>query len=271
MSQDAYSTFRALHESSCFVIPNPWDVGSAKCLAHLGFKALATTSAGFAFTLGRPDRLDALPRDLVLAHARDLVAATPLPVNLDYQNGYADDPAGVAENVALAITTGVAGLSVEDATGNDEKPLYETALAVERIRAARKAIDDSGKPVFLTARCEAQLLGVPDATKIVLERMTAFAEAGADCVFAPAVLDLNEIRAIVKAAAPKPVNVLVPRPGLTVAQLAEAGVRRISVGSALARVAFGTFLRAAQTIATEGTFDVLGSAAPFAELNAIFT
>lgn len=265
----AVETFRSLHAAGCFVLPNPWNAGTAIYLQHLGFKALATTSSGFAFSLGKPD---ALPIDPVLAHFRDIVQATPLPVNADFQNGHADAPEDVAENVTRCIATGVAGLSIEDSTGNSATPLYDIQLAVERIKAARRAIDASGVPVVLTGRCEAWLTGDPNAFAVSLERLTAYAEAGADCLYAPGVTNPEEIDAIVKAVAPKPVNVLVsrPDPNLTVAKLAELGVRRISVGSALARVAWGSFIRAAQSIATTGTFDSLGESAAFAELNQLF-
>jgi len=265
----AIAAFRALHQSGCFVLPNPWDIGSAIYLRHLGFKALATTSAGFAFSQGLPDSVLAVPRDMMLAHISDIVAATPLPVNADFQTGYANEPEGVAANVALCITTGVAGLSIEDATGDSAAPLYEFDLAVDRIRAARAAIDASGIPVVLTARCEAWLVGQADPARVALERLIAFAEAGADCLFAPGVREPDEIAAIVKAVSPRPVNVLVsaPNPALSVARLSDLGVRRISVGSALARVAWGAFMRAAQSIQETGSFDALAGAAPFAEIN----
>jgi 2-methylisocitrate lyase-like PEP mutase family enzyme len=264
------ATFRALHESGCFVLPNPWDAGTAVVLEHLGFKALATTSAGFAFSRGLPD--GGVPRDDMLAHIGEVVAATELPVNADFMGGYADEPEGVAENVARCIATGVAGLSIEDSTGDGAKPLYDFGLAVERIKAARGAIDASGAPVVLTARCEAWLVGYPDPFRVAIERLTAFAEAGADCLYAPRVLDPEEIAAIVKAVSPKPVNVLVSQPNrdLSVSQLADLGVRRISVGSALATVAWGAFLRAARDIATTGSFGAFAEAAPFAEINAVF-
>jgi 2-methylisocitrate lyase-like PEP mutase family enzyme len=270
--RSAVASFRKLHASGCFVVPNPWDPGSALYLQHLGFQALATTSAGFAFTRGLPDEVRAIPLDDMLTHIRDVVAATPLPVNADFQSGYADEPEGVAANVALCIATGVAGLSIEDATGDGASPLYEDRLAVDRVRAARAAIDASGVPVVLTARCEAWLVGHPDPARVALERLAAFAEAGADCLFAPGVRDPGEIAAIVKAVAPKPVNVLVSAPGgdLSVSRLADLGVRRISVGSALARVAWGAFIRAARSLATEGSFDGLAGAAPFGELNGLF-
>jgi len=269
---NATEVFRELHKSGCFVLPNPWDAGSAVYLHHLGFKALATTSSGFAFSRGLPDDIHAVPRDAVLAHFREIVAATPLPVNADFQNGHADEPERVAENVALCVATGVAGLSIEDSTGNQSKPLYDLELAVERIKAARRAIDQSGVPVVLTARCEAWLVGDSDPFATSMKRLTAYAEAGAECLYAPGASDLNEISAIVKAVAPKPVNVIVHRrhPDLTVAKLADLGVRRISVGSALARVAWGAFIRAAQEIASEGTFTAFGDAASGHELNNLF-
>jgi 2-methylisocitrate lyase-like PEP mutase family enzyme len=268
----AIAAFRALHESGCFVLPNPWDAGSAEYLRHLGFKALATTSAGFAFTQGLPDSVSAVPRDMVLDHIRAVVEATPLPVNADFQTGYADEPKGVAANVTRCIATGVAGLSIEDATGDSSRPLYELDLAIERIRAARAAIDASGIPVVLTARCEAWLVGDPDPLRVSLQRLAAFAEAGADCLYAPGVSKPDEIAAIVKAVAPKPVNVLVstPSPDRTVDRLADLGVRRISVGSALARVAWGAFMRTARSIAETGTFDGFAGAASFSELNELF-
>lgn len=268
----AIAAFRALHESGCFVLPNPWDAGSAVYLQHLGFKALATSSAGFAFTKGLPDSVSAVPLDLMLAHFREVVEATPLPVNADFQTGYADDHEGVARNVALCIATGVAGLSIEDASGAAAKPLYEFDLAVDRVKAARAAIDRSGIPVVLTARCEAYLVGEPDPLRVSLDRLAAFAEAGAECLYAPGVSKPDEIAAIVKVVSPKPVNVLsfAPNLDLSLARLADLGVRRISVGSGLARVAWGAFMRAAQTIAETGSFEGLAGAAPFAELNELF-
>jgi 2-methylisocitrate lyase-like PEP mutase family enzyme len=267
----AIATFRDLHESGCFVLPNPWDIGSAVYLQHLGFKALATTSAGFAFSRGLPDSVSAVPRDLMLAHIAEVAKATPLPVNADFQTGYADEPEGVAANVELCIAAGVAGLSIEDASGDRAAPLYDFELAVKRIRAARAAIDASGIPVLLTARCEAWLVGQSDPARVALERLAAFAEAGADCLFAPGVRDPDDIKAMVKAVAPKPVNVLVsaPNPALTVSRLTDLGVRRISVGSALARVAWGAFIRAAQSIKETGSFDAFGDAASFSELNEV--
>jgi 2-methylisocitrate lyase-like PEP mutase family enzyme len=268
----AIEKFRALHESGCFVLPNPWDAGTAVYLQHLGFEAVATTSAGFAFSRGLPDSVSAVPVNLVLAHVREIVEATTLPVNADFQNGYADDPEGVATNVALCITTGVAGLSIEDATGDDSAPLYDSALAIDRVQAARAAIDASGIPVVLTARCEAWLVGDPDPLRTSLERLVAFGNAGADCLYAPGVTKPEEIAAIVKAVSPKPVNVLVSTNNcdLSVLQLANLGVRRISVGAALARVAWGAFIQAARDIKDAGSFKAFAEAAPFNELNDLF-
>jgi 2-methylisocitrate lyase-like PEP mutase family enzyme len=268
----AIATFRRLHESGCFILPNPWDVGSAVYLQHLGFKALATTSAGFAYTRGLPDTVLAIPRDTVLAHLREIVEATTVPVNADFQAAFSDEPEGVAKNVKLCVATGVAGLSVEDATGDAAAPLYDGPRAIERIRAARHAIDSTGVPVVLTARCEAWLVGDPDAARIAIDRLVAFADAGADCLFAPGVRDPGAIAEIVRAVAPKPVNVLVskPSPDLSLARLADLGVRRISVGSAIARVAWGAFMRAAKSIVETGSFEALADAAPFADLDAVF-
>jgi len=272
MANPAVLAFRTLHESGCFAIPNPWDVGSARYLAHAGFRALATSSAGFAFTLGKPDAVDAVPLAAVLAHCRDLAAATQLPVNADFQNGYADDPEGVAANVTACIATGVAGLSIEDNSGRPDAPIYERELAIERIRAARRAIDASGSGVVLTARCEAYLVGHPDAARLVADRLAAYAGAGADCLFAPGLPDLEAISAIVRLVAPRPVNVLCssPQQGLSIPGLAAAGVRRVSLGSGLARVAWGAVGRAVAELAAHGTFGGFAQAMPFAELNAIF-
>lgn len=269
--QTAIETFRKLHDSGCFVLPNPWDPGTAIYLQHLGFKALATTSAGFAFTRGLPDSVLAIKRDDMLAHIREVAAATPLPVNADFQNGYADSPEDVAVSVTLCIATGVAGLSIEDATGRESEPLYETNLAIERVKAARAAIDSSGIPVVLTARCEAALVGHSDPLREALHRLVAFAEAGADCLYAPGLSAPDQIAAIVQAVAPQPVNVLIskPNPSLSVSALADLGVRRISVGSALARVAWGGFIRAAKDLAA-GNFDRFGEAATIKELDAVF-
>ena len=265
--------FRVLHESGCFVLPNPWDVGTAVYLEQLGFDALATTSAGFAFSRGLPDSVSAVTRGAMLAHISEVVEATNLPVNADFQTGYADEPEGVATNVALCVATGVAGLSIEDASGDAAAPLYEFNLAVERIRAARAAIDASGVPVVLTARCEAWLVGQPDPARVALERLVAYADAGADCLYAPGVRDPDEIKAIVREVSPKPVNVLAPRahPAMSLSQLADLGVRRVSVGSALALVAWGAFIRAAKSMAATGSFDAFADAAPYGELNDLFS
>jgi 2-methylisocitrate lyase-like PEP mutase family enzyme len=270
--QSAVAKLRALHQSGCFVLPNPWDAGTAIYLQHLGFEALATTSAGVAFSHGRPDTTPALPLDDMLAHCREMVEATTLPVNADFQSGYADEPEGVAENVTLCIATGVAGLSIEDNTGHSASPLYEKNLAVDRIQAARRAINASGIPVILTGRCEAWLVGQTDPLGVALDRLVAYSEAGADCLYAPGVTKPDEIEQIVKAVSPKPVNVLMHGPSeLTVPHLADLGVRRVSVGSALARVAWGAFIRAARSIKTTGKFDAFADAAPFAEINEVFS
>jgi len=262
--------FRELHESGCFVLPNPWDVGTAIYLEHLGFKALATTSAGFAFSRGKPD--GGVSLDEVLRHVGEIAAATALPVNADFLNGFANEPEAVATNVKLCIAQGVSGLSIEDNTGNSTAPLYQKKLAVDRIRAARNAIDVSGIPVVLTGRCEAWLVGSPDPFRVALDRLISYAEAGADCLYAPGVREPNEIKQIVKAIAPKPINVLVSgfNCQLTVCQLADLGVRRISVGSGLALAAWGAFLRAAQTIQKDGSFNLLAENAASSELNGRF-
>ena len=266
----AVAKFRAMHESGCFVLPNPWDVGTAIFLEHLGFKALATTSAGFAFSRGKPD--GGVSLDEVLRHVGEIAAATALPVNSDFLNGFANEPEAVATNVKLCIAQGVSGLSIEDNTGNSTAPLYQKKLAVDRIRAARNAIDVSGIPVVLTGRCEAWLVGSPDPFRVALDRLISYAEAGADCLYAPGVREPNEIKQIVKAIAPKPINVLVSgfNCQLTVCQLADLGVRRISVGSGLALAAWGAFLRAAQTIQKDGSFNLLAENAASAELNGQF-
>jgi 2-methylisocitrate lyase-like PEP mutase family enzyme len=278
----AIDAFRQLHATGCFVLPNPWDVGTSIYLKHIGFKALATTSAGFAFSRGLADSVSAVSRDLMLDHIRDIAAATALPVNADFQTGYADEPEGVAESVTLCVATGVAGLSIEDAretglpaAGAPEKntePLYEFELAVERIKAARAAIDATGIPVILTARCEAWLVGQTDPFNVSLKRLVAFAEAGADCLYAPGVSKPEEIEAIVRSVSPKPVNVLVSRfnSELTLTQLADLGVRRISVGSAMACVAWGGFMRAARDIAETGSFRELANGAAYAEIKNLF-
>ncbi len=268
----AVAAYRALHESGCFVLPNPWDVGTALYLQRLGFKALATTSAGMAFARGLADDVGAVPRDVMLAHVREVAEAVAVPVNADFQSGYAHDPEGVAANVRLCIKSGAAGLSIEDASGESASPLYELQLAAERVRAARRSIEDSGVPVVLTGRCEAWLVGHADPLRTALERLSAYAAAGADCLYAPGVTSLTDIAQIVREVAPKPVNVLVssPKPDLTVERLRDLGVRRISVGSALSRVAWGAFIRASRSILETGTFDALAGGASFDELNALF-
>lgn len=267
---DRRAAFANLHESGCFVIPNPWDVGSARFLRHLGFRALATTSAGFQFTRGEADTVWGVPRDVVLAHVAEIVAATDLPVNADFQSGYAHEPEGVAASVELCIDTGVAGLSIEDATGEPGQ-LYDLSFAVERIRAARAAIDATGARVLLTARAESYLVGHAEPLADALRRLTAYAEAGADVLFAPGPRTRQDLGAIVRAVSPKPVNALVMgNVGLTVSDLADVGVRRISVGSALARTAWGGFIRAATAIVEKGSFEGLDGAVPFAELNDVF-
>ena len=267
----AVAKFRAMHESGCFVLPNPWDVGTAVYLQQLGFKALATTSAGFAFSRGKPD--GGVTLDEMLSHIGEVVAATPVPVNADFLNGFADKPEDISTNVKLCIESGVAGLSIEDNSQNSVAPLYEKSLAVDRIRAARDVIDASGIPVLLTGRCEAWLVGRPDPFRVALDRLVAYAEAGADCLYAPGVQKPDEIADIVKATAPKPVNVLVSgfNRELSLSQLADLGVRRISVGSGLAAVAWGAFIRAARSIATTGRFDAFANAVPFAEINEVFS
>jgi 2-methylisocitrate lyase-like PEP mutase family enzyme len=259
--------FRRLHESGCFVIPNPWDVGSARYLQHLGFKALASTSSGLAWSMGRAD--NAVARDEVLAHLRSIAAAVDIPLNADFENGYADAPDDVAASVALAVQTGIAGLSIEDSTQRNEAPLYDLPLAVARIAAARAAIDVSATGVLLTARAECYLVGRPDLREVIA-RLTAYAEAGADCLYAPGLRTKEDIAAVVRAVAPRPVNVLIGAPGLSAAELAELGVRRISVGGALARAAWGEFMRAAKEIAEAGTFTAFARAVPFAEINGFF-
>jgi 2-methylisocitrate lyase-like PEP mutase family enzyme len=265
----AVKEFQRLHESGCFVLPNPWDVGSAIYLEHVGFRALATTSAGFAFARGLAD--GQVPLEVMLAHFREITGATSLPVNADFQNGYANEPETVAANVALCISTGVAGLSIEDSTGDSRTPLYDFDLALERVSAARAAIDASGSGVVLTARCEAYLVGDPDPLQTSLDRLTAFAEAGADCLYAPGVTAPDEIAAIVTAVAPKPVNVLVymKNCNLTVAQLADLGVRRISVGSAFARAAWTGVANTAKEIQETGSFSSLADATTF-DFNELF-
>ena len=243
--------FHHLHAAGCFVMPNPWDVGSAVALQQLGFKALATTSAGSAWTLARAD--NGLDLDQTLAHLRQIAAAVSVPVNADFESGFADDPAGVAVNVRLASATGIAGLSIEDSTGNPDEPLYPFDLAVERLRAARRAIDESGTGVVLTGRSEGFVVGLPDLEETI-RRLKAYADAGADCLYAPRIATTEQVSAIVAAVAPKPVNLLINAPFITVGEAASLGVRRISVGGTLARTAWAGFLSAAEEIAAEGTF-----------------
>lgn len=264
--------FRTLHERGCFVIPNPWDAGTARYLHHLGFTALATTSGGYAFSQGLPDEEEALPLDGVLQHIAAIVAAVDLPVNADFQSGYATEPEVLAGNVTRCVSTGVAGLSIEDATGNRQKPLYELATAAERIKVARAAIDASGTGVLLTGRAECYLTGHPDPLRESIRRLQAYAEAGADVLYAPGPHEPEAIRTIVAAVAPKPVNVLMGRnTGLRVADLADMGVRRVSVGSALARAAWTGFIQAASKLASEGTAAGFDGSVPHAELNQLFS
>ncbi len=266
MPSSAVTAFRKLHESSCFVMPNPWDIGSAKALHRLGYEALASTSAGAAWAMGAAD--GAVPLDQMLSHLRDLVGATPLPVNADFADGFASAPEDVARNVTACVETGVAGLSIEDSTGDAKQPLYPFDLALARVKAARAAIDATGSGVVLTARCESFLTGQPDLGETV-RRITAFAEAGADCLYAPFLPDEAAIRAVIAAAGGRPVNVLLAGPGVTVSQLADLGARRISVGGALARAAWGGFLSSVADLKA-GAFKLFAPVAPFASLNEIF-
>ncbi len=260
--------FHALHQSGCFVLPNPWDVGSALYLQSLGFKALASTSSGCAWTQGRPD--NGLPREAVLAHLHAMVAATDLPLNADYESGFAADAAGVAESVRLAVETGVAGLSIEDSTGDAARPLFDLDTAVERLRAARRAIDRAGGETLLVGRAECFLVGRPDIGETIA-RLKAYAQAGADCLYAPGLARREDIAAAVAAVAPKPFNLLVYAPGgLSLVDIAALGVRRVSVGGALARSAWGGFMRAAQALAQQGSFDGFAGAASGQQLNALF-
>jgi 2-methylisocitrate lyase-like PEP mutase family enzyme len=259
--------FRDLHQSGCFVIPNPWDIGSARLLQQLGFKALATTSSGFAWSIGRQDNHVTLEE--ALAHFRAVASSVAIPVNADFEGGFAEEAEEVADNVSTAALTGVDGLSIEDSTGDADAPLYAFTLAVDRVRAARRAIDHSGTGVLLTARSEGFIVGRPDLRETI-RRLTAYAEAGAECLYAPGLRTIADVRAVVSAVAPLPVNVLVGGPVFTVADLAEAGVRRISVGGALARAAWSGFFEAAREIAGQGTFTALAKAVPFAEINNAF-
>jgi len=265
---DKRRTFRNLHASGCFVIPNPWDLGSARYLQGLGFKALATTSSGFAWSQGHAD--NAITRDMALAHLREMVAATDVPVNADFESGFARDAAGVAESVRLAVETGVAGLSIEDSTGDQAKPLFDLDEAVQRMRAARGAIDAAGGDTLLVGRAECFLVGQPDLDETI-RRLKAYSDAGADCLYAPGLRTPEQISAVVAAIAPKPFNLLVGSASkLTVAEIAALGVRRVSVGGALARSAWGGFIRSAKALAEHGSFGGFADAAPGGELNAFF-
>ncbi|HEY4295311.1 MAG TPA: isocitrate lyase/phosphoenolpyruvate mutase family protein [Paraburkholderia sp.] len=261
------AAFRALHTSGCFVLPNPWDVGSARYLQSLGFQAIATTSSGFAWSIGHAD--NSVPREAILAHLRDLVEATDLPVNADFENGFGRDPAGVAESVRLAVETGVAGLSIEDSTGDPTTPLFPIDVAVQRISAARRAIDETGGDTLLVGRSENFFAGKPDLDDAIA-RLKAYAAAGADCLYAPGIQTREQIEAVVAAVAPKPVNLLIGSTSdFTLQQVAALGVRRISVGGALARAAWGGFMQAAQGLA-EGRFDGFAGAASGTQLNGLF-
>jgi 2-methylisocitrate lyase-like PEP mutase family enzyme len=265
---DKRRTFLRLHQHGCFVIPNPWDVGSARYLQSLGFKALATTSSGFAWSHGHRD--GGMSRDRVLDHLTEMVEATDLPINADFEHGFAPDAAGVAESVRLAVETGVAGLSIEDSTGQAVKPLFDVDTAIERIRAARGAIDKAGADTMLIGRAEGFLVGQPDIEQVIA-RLKAYANAGADCLYAPGISSVEHITAVVAAVAPKPVNLLVGfNADLTMAKIAALGVRRVSVGGALARAAWGGFMRAAKLIMEEGKFDGFADAASGSALNTIF-
>lgn len=260
--------FRTLHKDGCFVIPNPWDAGSAYFLQSLGFKALATTSSGFAWSMGQSD--GALSLEIVLAHLRDMVGATDLPVNADFERGFAPDAQGLAQSVRLAVQTGVAGLSIEDSTGDAANPLYDIDVAVTRIRAARQAIDHEGGDTLLVGRAENFFVGRPDLDDTIV-RLQAYAEAGADCLYAPGIRTRAQIAAVVAAVAPKPVSLLIGwASDLTLQDIAALGVRRVSVGGAMARSAWGGFMRAARSIAEQGSFDGFVDAAPGKELNALF-
>jgi methylisocitrate lyase len=259
--------FRRLHQSGCFVMPNPWDVGSARVLAGLGFPALATTSSGFAWSVGRRD--NGVTMQEALGHMRAIAGGVELPVNADFEGGFAVEPEGVAANVTAATATGVAGLSIEDSTGDSSHPLFDFGLAVERVHAARQAIDRSKTGIVLTGRSEGFIVGRPDLEETI-RRLIAYAEAGADCLYAPGIRRADEIVAVVEAVAPKPVNVLVGSDFTSVAELTDAGVRRISVGGALARAAWTGFLGAAHEIAEQGTFKGLARAVPFNEINESF-
>jgi 2-methylisocitrate lyase-like PEP mutase family enzyme len=259
--------FHALHQSGCFVIPNPWDTGSAKLLEDLGFPALATTSSGYAWSAGRRD--NHVPLDEMLEHFRALTSAVRVPVNADFEGGFADAPEGVAANVGRAVKTGIAGLSIEDSTGDKDHPLYDFSLAVDRVRAARKAIDDSGTGVLLVGRSEGFITGRPDL-KETIRRLVAYAEAGAECLYAPGIRSIADLKSVVEAVAPKPVNAGVGSDFTTVAEMAGIGVRRISVGGALARAAWTGFLSAAKEIAGKGTFGGFAKIISGTDMNGLF-
>src|SRR6195256_830413 len=267
-TQDKRAAFRKLHETGCFVLPNPWDVGSARALQHLGFKAIASTSAGYAWSMGRADNRVTL--EDVLQHLTALCDAVDLPVNADFEGGFAHKPEKVAANVARAVKPGVAGLSIEDSTGDAAKPLYERAFAIERIKAARAAIDADNSGVLLTGRCEGFLVGQADLDMVV-DRLKAYSEAGADCLYAPGIKTKEQISAVVKAVHPKPVNLLIGSSGLSVTEAAELGVRRISVGGSLARMAWAGFMKAAREMADKGTFTELAGGYSGVELNKMFS
>jgi methylisocitrate lyase len=261
-------SFHRLHESGCFVIPNPWDIGSARLLVQLGFNALATTSSGSAWSQGRVD--GNVPLESVLEHLRTMSGSVPVPISADFENGFADDADGVEKHVASAATTGIAGLSIEDSTGNPSHPLFDFPVAVERIRAAKQAIDGSGHALVLTARSEGFIRGRSDLPETI-RRLVAYGEAGADCLYAPGLRSLADIKAVVEGVAPKPINVLVGTDFASVADLAAIGVRRISVGGALARAAWTGFLQAAKEIAEHGTFQGLGRAIAGGDMNKLFS
>ncbi len=265
---DKRAAFRRLHENGCFVIPNPWNAGSARYLQGLGFKALATTSSGFAHAQGFADGEQSC--DEVLAHFAEIAAATDVPLNADFEGGYADDPGRMAENVTRCVATGVAGLSIEDSTGDPDQPLYDFDLALARVKAARAAIDKAGGDVVFTARTEGFIRGRPDLEETI-RRLKAFADAGADCLYSPGIKTREQIEATIKAVAPKPINFLNSGAfGFTVKELADMGVRRISVGGTLARVAMNAFIKSAREIAEAGKFDSFAGVVSNAELNAFF-
>ena len=265
---DKRRAFHRLHQDGCFVIPNPWDVGSARYLQTLGFKALATTSSGFAWSHGHRD--GAMSRDRVLDHLTEMVEATDLPINADFEHGFSPDSGGLAESVRLAVETGVAGLSIEDSTGDASKPLFDFDVAIDRMRAARKAIDKAGGDTLLIGRAECFLVGQPDIAQTIA-RLKGYANAGADCLYAPGVRSVDDISAVVAAVAPKPVNLLIGfNADLGMPEIAALGVRRVSVGGALARAAWGGFMRAAKLIIEQGKFDGFADAASGNTLNTVF-